>query len=124
MIIGIGVDLIENRRIKRELALGGWRSDDVFTADEIKLCRHSRNPELRYAAWFAAKEAVLKALGTRVQDLGMFREVEVHPCSSCEYEILLRGRALEELDRLGARRILLSIATGKEMTAAFAILEG
>ena len=80
MIIGIGMDICDVRRMARELSLpdGGFR-DTVFTSGEIAYCESRRYPAQHYAARFAAKEAVLKALGTPKDrmDTGSFREVEV-----------------------------------------------
>jgi holo-[acyl-carrier protein] synthase len=65
VILGCGIDLIEVGRIERELARrGGDSFDDLFTADEIARCRACRRPAEGYALGFAAKEAIVKALGT------------------------------------------------------------
>ena len=61
MIVGLGIDLLENNRVERELARGDWLlNEGIFTREEIKDCSGSRKPALRYAACFAAKEATLK----------------------------------------------------------------
>jgi holo-[acyl-carrier protein] synthase len=65
VILGCGVDLIEVGRIERELTRrGGDPFDELFTPDELAWCRSRRRPAEGYALGFAAKEAILKALGT------------------------------------------------------------
>ena len=65
MIVGIGIDLLEISRMERALGRTGGRFlDRVFTVDERAACEASGGGAERWAARFAAKEAVLKALGT------------------------------------------------------------
>ncbi len=65
MIIGSGVDVIEIARIERVLGERGDRFERrVFSAAEIEDCRQTRRPAAHYAVRFAAKEAVMKAIGT------------------------------------------------------------
>lgn len=124
VIVGLGIDLIENCRVERELAQGNWaREDGVFSNEEITCCSSSRRPSLRYALCFAAKEAALKALGTEVNDLAVFREVEVKCCGGREYGLALHARLQSKATRLGVRRINLAIAMTKRQTGAMVILE-
>lgn len=101
MIIGIGMDICDVRRMARELSLpdGGFR-DVVFTPGEIAYCESRRYPAQHYAARFAAKEAVLKALGAPKDrtDTGSFREVEVTVSEQGPRQVALGGR-LEALAR-------------------------
>lgn len=65
MIVGSGVDVIEIARIERVLGDRGDRFERrVFHPDEIATCRASARPALHYAVRFAAKEALMKAVGT------------------------------------------------------------
>jgi holo-[acyl-carrier protein] synthase len=65
MIIGSGVDVIEIARIERVLGERGDRFERrVFTASEIEDCQATGRPAAHYAVRFAAKEAVMKAVGT------------------------------------------------------------
>jgi holo-[acyl-carrier protein] synthase len=65
MIIGSGVDVIEIARIERVLGERGDRFERrVFTPAEIEACRGTGRPAAHYAVRFAAKEAVMKAVGT------------------------------------------------------------
>jgi phosphopantetheinyl transferase (holo-ACP synthase) len=57
VILGLGIDLLENSRVERELARGDWLlGDGIFTREEIRHCSGSREAALGYAACFAAKE--------------------------------------------------------------------
>jgi holo-[acyl-carrier protein] synthase len=65
MIIGSGVDVVEIARIERVLGERGDRFERrVFTPSEIESCRRAGRPASHYAVRFAAKEAVMKAVGT------------------------------------------------------------
>lgn len=124
MILGLGIDLLENRRVERELSQGNWLLDDgVFTQQEINYCSSARRPARRYAACFAAKEATLKALGVRVSDLAIFREVEVGLGPNSQYTIVLHDRLKAESEQLGVRHIKLSIAHSAKQTGAIVVLE-
>ena len=124
MIVGLGVDLLENSRIAQELARGDWRQENgVFTSEEIKRCSTGKNPALRYAACFAAKEATLKALGIGVSDLAMFREVEIALDENGEYAVVLHNRLKSESEQLGVRHIRVSVAAAAKQTGGMVILE-
>ena len=124
MIIGLGVDLIENRRVTEELAQGDWQPENgVFTSAEIERCSTGKHPALRYAACFAAKEATLKALGVGVSDWATFREVEIGRDNNGEYVVVLHDRLKSEAEHLGVRHIRVSIAAATKQTGAMVILE-
>ncbi len=124
MIVGFGIDLIDHSRVQRELARGAWLAQDgVFTPDELADCAAVRNRTARYAACFAAKEAALKALGLGVRDFASFREAELHLGPRNECKLLLTGRLKMELERLGAKRIILSISRSRYHTIATVILQ-
>ncbi len=122
MIVGMGVDLLDIRRVERELWRGDWgQGDGIFSPEEIRYCQAFRRPARRYAACFAAKEATLKALGMDVADLAAFREVEVRLDTS---SIALRNRLQQRSDQLGVRRIRLSTTVSRDLSGAMVILEG
>ncbi len=124
MIVGIGIDLLENRRFARELARSEWLpADGILTPEEIVYCRSATKPARRYAACFAAKEATLKALGLRVSDLRIFREVQMSPGTNGQYQVSLHGRPNQESAQLGVRRIWLAISSSRIHTGAMVILE-
>ena len=120
MIVGIGIDLLENRRVAQELARDQWRQGDgIFSPEEVRSCNSTRFPARRYAECFAAKEAALKALGVSPDDLAVFREVEVGPGT-----IALHRRLKDRSEQLGVRHIRLSTSVSRDFTGAMVILEG
>ena len=124
VVLGVGFDLLHVRRVEEELSRGPWLADDgIFTLHEIQHCSAAREPALRYAACFAAKEATLKALGLAAEDLAMFREVELRAAANGAYEIILQRRAKEAAATNGVRRIHLSLARSSGLAAAVVILE-
>lgn len=124
MIVGIGVDLLDNGRIKRELASRPWsRSEGIFTPQEIEDCSAARRPWLRYAACFCAKEAALKAFGGECTDLALFREIEMRRLGVGKLAVTLHGRLKQKSHELRVRHINLSIGSTREHTAAMVILE-
>ncbi|MFH0765506.1 MAG: holo-ACP synthase [Calditrichota bacterium] len=124
MIIGVGVDICEVSRIENELKREdcGFRND-VFTAGEIAYCESQRHPARSYAARFAAKEAVLKALGERPESGFFLREIETlkSPTGSPRLELSGRIKEIAALSRV--RRIQVSLSHTDRLALAFVILE-
>ncbi|HVO25572.1 MAG TPA: holo-ACP synthase [Candidatus Margulisiibacteriota bacterium] len=121
MIIGVGVDIIDVARI--QAALGHPRTGErfrarVFTGEEIAYCGRRRNAAESFAARFAAKEAVMKALG---QAYG-WREIEVVRASGPP-TLRLYGRAQERAAQLGVRRIHLSLSHTATLAIAYVVAE-
>ena len=124
MILGLGIDILETGRVERELAQGEWLLDDgIFTPEEIRYCSSVRRPARRYAICFAAKEATLKALGVRIPDLAMFREVEVEFGAERVCGVVLHERLKRHSERMGVRRIRISITSHFSQAGAIVILE-
>jgi holo-[acyl-carrier protein] synthase len=96
-IIGHGVDIVENARISTLLeAHGRLFIDRCFTPAEQAYAEAGKRRRVeRYAARFAAKEAVLKALGTGWRDGISWRDVEILKMPSGEPRVLLSGRCAE-----------------------------
>ena len=80
----------------------------------------SRHLITRLAARFAAKEAMMKVLGTGIVGAG-WHEIEVAKAPSGEPSILLHGRAKIRAERLGLRKISLSMSHEKEYAVAFIV---
>jgi holo-[acyl-carrier protein] synthase len=98
MIIGLGSDLCDARRIEKVLARHGERFlDRVFTATERAKAERRANRVETYAKRFAAKEACSKALGTGFRNGVFFRDMGVVNLPSGRPTMKLTGGALERL---------------------------
>jgi len=124
MIVGLGIDLLHCARVNAELARGEWQAEDgVFTAAELEYCNRGRRRAQRFAACFVVKEAMLKALGSEAEDLGIFREVETEFRLGDQGSVSLRNRLLAKAKQLGVRQIALSVAPRRKLVAAMVILQ-
>lgn len=123
MIIGIGCDIIEIARVKKALAREAFRKK-VFSVNEIEYClSRGEQQYASFAARFAAKEAVVKALGTGFRG-GSMTEIEVRNNELGKPEIVLSGYYKELAARQGAVRCLLSLSHSKEQAVAYVVMEG
>ena len=122
MIFGIGVDIVEIRRIKEAISKHANFMDRIFSKNEIEYLK-SRNlrPEL-VAGRFAAKEAVVKALGTGFRGFD-FKEVEIDRAASGKPTIILKGKAKLMANKCGNYKIHLSISHGVDNAVACAVME-
>ena len=95
----------------------------VFTADEIRYCQSKKNSVERFAARFAAKEAATKALGTGI-NLGVgWTSIEVGHAPGGRPILRLSGRAAQIAEKLGVKRISLSLTHTESTAMAMVILE-
>lgn len=124
MIIGTGVDLAEVPRIQAAIErYGGRFVERIFTAGEIAYVDRKANRFERYAARFAAKEAGMKAIGTGWKHGVVWRDLEVANLPSGQPTLRLHGMASEIAQKLGVRRISLSLTHTAELAMAHVILE-
>jgi len=123
-IIGLGFDATDIPRVRDVLERYGQRFlERVFTDEEIEYCTRRRDPAPHLAGRFAAKEAVLKALGTGyAQGLG-FREVEVLRHDTGAPRLVLHGAAKERAIELGITKILVSITHTRANAHAVAVAD-
>lgn len=123
MVIGIGCDLIEIRRVKKALAAERFAAR-VFTASEQEYCEaRGLQKFASYAARFAAKEAFLKAIGTGLRG-GQLLEIEVANDALGQPCLRLSGYFAELAAQHGVTNIYLSLSHTKEMAMAQVVLEG
>jgi holo-[acyl-carrier protein] synthase len=101
MIIGIGTDLCDIRRIERTLERFGRRFiERLFDEAEQRKADRRPNPASSYAQSFAAKEACAKALGTGFRDGVFWRDMVVANHPSGQPYLILSGGAKARLDSL------------------------
>ncbi len=118
MEYAVGIDVIEIARVRKVLAKHPERFlSRVFTPEEVAFCR-GRVPEL--AARFAAKEAVMKALGTGARGLA-WREIEILPNSRGKPLVYLHGKARERGRSIGLRAVDISLTHSHELAIAAVI---
>lgn len=124
MIIGTGVDICEVARIGQSIERFGQRFlERVFTPDEIRYCQSKKNSIERFAARFAAKEAATKALGTGI-NLGVsWTSIEVSHAPGGRPILRLTGNSALIAEKLGAKRISLSMTHTETIAMATVILE-
>jgi holo-[acyl-carrier protein] synthase len=108
------MDLIEIARVERALARYPSFRERVFTDAEREYCDSRPNPAQHYAARFAGKEAVGKALGCGVRFT--WREIEI--AGRPKPEVHLSGKTKEWAERVGAGRIDISMTHSKGLAAA------
>ena len=119
-MIGIGVDLCEVDRMRTALERTPTLRDRVFTDGERAYCDERRDPTERYAARFAAKEAVLKAMGLGLGACG-WHEIEVLRAESGAPSVVLHGRARELADERGIRTWRLTMSHTHRVAEAIAV---
>jgi holo-[acyl-carrier protein] synthase len=125
MIIGVGIDHVEMQEFKpRVKAKGGRFVRRVFTTSEIAYAKKTDDFVQRLAARFAAKEAVLKALGTGWTDDVDWREIEITNNTDGQPAVLLSGRTAKIATRLKARRMLVSMSHTRHLATAQVVIEG
>jgi holo-[acyl-carrier protein] synthase len=124
MIVAIGIDIIEIARLEEVFRRRGERfRARVFTRGEIDYCERQSSRLASYAARFAAKEAVMKALGTGWSEGIGWREIEVARSETGAPTIVLAGRALERLGKIGARKAHVSLSHSRGLAIAQVVLE-
>ena len=125
MIVGIGIDVAEVKRIRAVIESQGERFlRRVFTLEEVAYCEKFKNKYERYAGRFAAKEAAMKALGTGWSRGVRWVDVEVVRARGGRPILELKGEARKVADRLGVKNIALSMIHTVEQAIAQVIFEG
>lgn len=108
--VGLGVDIVEIERMKRILERTPSFAERVFSPDERAYCDRMATPATHYALRFAAKEAVVKALGTGFADGIGVRDIEVVRVKSGRPIAKLSGRALQVAQEQGVRELAISLS--------------
>lgn len=125
MVIGVGIDLASPARLRQAWARRGPRLlARLFTAAERADCERARDPWPAYAARFAAKEALLKALGTGLRRGLSWQQIEVRHEPSGKPLLALSGAAAARAAALGVTRVHVSLTDLPELAAAQVVLDG
>lgn len=124
-VIAHGIDLVECQRIEEV-----WRKhpdsflNRILTAPERAYCEKHRNPVPHIAGRFAAKEAVLKVLGTGWRGSIAWTDIEILNDRNGQPHVTLSGACAEIAQSLGIKRVLLSITHTQNYAAASAVATG
>ena len=118
-ILGLGVDICEIERMERALGRHPAMRERVFTSEERAYCDAKARPAESYAGRFAAREAVIKALGgyrgQRWQDISVTRAPSGAP------SVRLEGNAKARADQLGISDVLITFTHERRSAVAFAV---
>ena len=120
-MIGVGVDIIEIERVRAALERHGDRFlRHVFLEDEVRYCSSRRDPAPHYAARFAAKEAVVKALAVKRGMRFLWRDIEVLRNPDGAPSIRLTARAHDMASHRAVRDIHISVSHSDTHAVAMA----
>ncbi len=121
-VLGIGTDIIECVRIARMIEKHGELFvTRVYTTHEIEYCSTRKSATQHYAGRWAAKEAVLKAIGTGWVRGITWRDVEVRNHPGGKPSVAITGGARRACERRGIADIQISISHCRSHATAFAI---
>lgn len=124
MIYGTGLDIIEVSRIKKSLDKHEGRFEErIFTSQEIDYCRSKPDPSKHFAGRFAAKEAVLKSLGTGLADGIAWKDMEITNEQTGRPVLNISGRGKEIFESLSLKQIHISISHDNAYAIAQAVAE-
>jgi holo-[acyl-carrier protein] synthase len=119
MAVTVGVDLIEIERVRRTLERYPSFRERCFTEEERRYCDSRPNPAQHYAARFAGKEAVGKAIGFGVARAFAWREVEI--AGRPKPDVRLTGQVADWAERIGAAELDLSMTHSRGIAAAVCV---
>jgi holo-[acyl-carrier protein] synthase len=120
MVQGIGNDIIEISRVRASIARHGSHFlNKIFSKQEQEYCQKHRDPTPHFAGRFAAKEAIVKALGTGFRHGITWLDIDIQ---NDDYgkPIVVLSQELKGL--LGEPKLLISISHCREYATAFAVL--
>ena len=124
MIVGTGIDIVENSRIDNLIKKYGDKFlNRIYLKSEIKYCSSRKKSTASFAARFAAKEALFKALGTGKRK-NSWHDVEIINNKLGKPEVFLKNSTAAEAENLEVKNIFLSISHEKNFSVAHIILEG
>ena len=123
-IIGNGIDIVENKRIRNSIKLKGF-VERIFTINEINQSKKYRNKTNYFAKRFAAKEAFVKSIGTGFRDNINFNDIEIYNNKKGSPKIKISQKIQDILKKKFKSKnydIHLSLSDEKNHSIAFVIL--
>jgi len=121
-IVGIGTDIVECLRIAQMIERHGELFlTRVYTQLEIGYCSSRKAATQHYSGRWAAKEAVLKAMGTGWSNGISWRDIEVRNDESGKPKIALGGGARDTCEKMGIHEMFISISHCRSHATAYAI---
>lgn len=108
--VGLGVDIVEVSRMRDVLKRTPAFSRRAFSEAEQDYCNKTADPAVHYATRFAAKEAVVKALGTGFSDGVGVRDIEVRRAKNGRPFAVLSGNAKRIASDMGVREVPISLS--------------
>jgi|WP_141677934.1 holo-[acyl-carrier protein] synthase len=119
---GIGIDIIEIERIKDAILSKDRFKDRFFTESEIAYCELHKSPWVHYAGRFAAKEAIVKALGTGFRGF-KWQDIEIIKDELGKPKVRLHNQANNLAKELGITEIIISISHSRDYAVANAVVK-
>jgi len=124
MILSIGIDITEVYRMRDTIARTPRFAERVFTEAEREYCESKGVAAAQsYAARFAAKEALLKAIKTGWRGKITWHDMEILNDAEVVPSMMVKGEARRILDKMGEPRIHLSLSHTTEHAIAYVVLE-
>ena len=124
-LIGLGTDITECLRIARMIERHGELFiNRVYTPEEIKYCQSRKQATQHYTGRWAAKEAILKALGTGWRKGISWRDIEIRNEPGGRPVVAVRGGVKEAVEQLGMAEIHVTISHCRSHATATAIAVG
>lgn len=120
MVLGIGVDILEIDRMRDLIVRRPKITNRLFSESEQKYARQQQDPSQRFAVRFAAKEAVMKVLGTGFGGID-WKDVEVIRDESDAPKVHLSGRAAKRANTQGITNWHLSLSHSEISAVAFVV---
>jgi holo-[acyl-carrier protein] synthase len=121
-IVGIGTDIVECLRVGRMIEQHGEQFlARIYTEGEIRFCQSRKRATEHFAARWAAKEAIFKAMGIPWRRGMEWTDVEIRQEAGLVPEVLLAGATKDRAQSLRIASILLSIAHCRAYATAYAI---
>jgi len=122
-VLGIGIDTVDVDSFRKKLT--DELAEELFQPEEIAYCRSQVRFWENFAARFAAKEAVFKAMGAGLSSGLRFKEVEIVKCmDKGSVSVKLHGKALQTGKEKNITRLIVSMSHSRKNAVAIVLAEG